>query len=139
VLSTPRGDHDDRTTGSNRSRSGARRLSTGSVSERSQPRLLALEGEEQKVDQRKVALSGPSVGRQLGSVKIDVWLPSIARWNVSATTHARPNPLQPAGVQLGLTQDVEPQRGVLEQRVALQLGQPAQGGRRCFGRGSGRW
>jgi ketosteroid isomerase-like protein len=35
---------------------------------------------------RKVVLSGPSVGCQLGSVKIDVWLPSIARaafdaWN----------------------------------------------------------
>ncbi len=37
---------------------------------------------------RKVVLSGPSVGRQLGSVKIDVWLPSIARWKVSATMRA---------------------------------------------------
>ena len=41
---------------------------------------------------RNVALSGPSVGRQVGSRTIDAWLPSIARWNVSATMRA-PTPL----------------------------------------------
>ena len=34
---------------------------------------------------RKVDGSGPSVGRQVGSARIEIWLPSMARWKVSAT------------------------------------------------------
>ena len=41
---------------------------------------------------RKVFESGPSVGRHAGSRTIDDGLPSIARWNVSATIRA-PTPL----------------------------------------------
>jgi hypothetical protein len=37
---------------------------------------------------RKVVLFGPRVGRQAGSRTIENWLPSIARWNVSATMRA---------------------------------------------------
>jgi hypothetical protein len=33
----------------------------------------------------RVAASGPSVGVQVGSRTIDAWLPSMARWKVSAT------------------------------------------------------
>jgi hypothetical protein len=41
---------------------------------------------------RNVELSGPSVGRQAESRTMDAWLPSIARWKVSATICA-PTPL----------------------------------------------
>ena len=37
---------------------------------------------------RKVELSGPSFGWKLVSLTIENWLPSIARWKVSATTRA---------------------------------------------------
>jgi hypothetical protein len=41
---------------------------------------------------RNVVSFGPSVGRQAGSRTIDAWLPSIARWKVSATIRA-PTPV----------------------------------------------
>ena len=47
--------------------------------------------------------------------------PSMARWNVSATSRRR-RP-EPAAVELGLAQDVEPERRVPEERVALRLRQ----------------
>ena len=37
---------------------------------------------------RNVVLSGPREGRHVGSRTIDAWLPSIARWKVSATMRA---------------------------------------------------
>ena len=37
---------------------------------------------------RKVVLLGPSVGRKAVSLTIENWLPSIARWKVSATIRA---------------------------------------------------
>ena len=64
---------------------------------------------------RNVLVSGPSVGRHVGSRTIEAALPSIARWNVSATIRAA-DALELAAVELGLAQDVEPQRRVLEQR-----------------------
>ena len=55
--------------------------------------------------------SGPSAVATSGSRTIENVLPSIARWNVSATMRAA-DALEPAAVELGLAQDVEPQRRV---------------------------
>ena len=78
---------------------------------------------------RKVVLFGPSVGRNAVSRTIENWLPSIARWNVSATIRA-PTRVQLALVELRLAEDVEPERRVVEQRVSLSRVQRGEARRR---------
>ena len=58
---------------------------------------------------RKVWSSGPKRGRNAGSRTIEALLPSIARCMVSATIR-RADAGEPAAVELGLAEDVEPQR-----------------------------
>ena len=85
----------------------------------------------------------PSEGRKAGLRTIENRLPSIARWNVSATIRA-PDAREPAVVELGLAQDVEPQRRPRDHRVLLggrqvvELGAAVAGqdlvpGQRCDG------
>ena len=50
--------------------------------------LLPSKANSSRSTMRNVSLVGPSVGRQRGSRTIECVLPSIARWNVSATMRA---------------------------------------------------
>ena len=63
-----------------------RRYTSASVAERVEQGGLALEGEEQQVDHAEGrAVSGRGSGARWGRATIEMTLPSIARWKVSAT------------------------------------------------------
>ena len=88
----PRRGHRSRRSGharriANDPRPELRRRGTG-LRNRSQEVLLPFEGEQQQVDHAERLLSGPRVGRQPGSRTIEILLPSMARWKVSATIRA---------------------------------------------------
>jgi len=61
-----------------------------------------------------------------GGVVDDRELASLHRAVEGLGDDPRPDALQSARVELGLTQDVEPQRRVLDQRRSLGLGEPAE-------------
>ena len=69
---------------------------------------------------RNVELSGPSVGRQAG-IADDREPAALHRAVERLRDDAGADAAEPPAVELGLAQDVEPQRRVLEQRLALGL------------------
>ena len=69
---------------------------------------------------RKVSLFGPSVGRQAGSRTIERRA-ALDRAVEGLHHDPRADSVQPAAVELGLAQDVEPERGVAKQRGSLRL------------------
>ena len=76
---------------------------------------------------RKVVSSGPSDGRHAGSRTMEARLPSMARWNVSATMPGADS-VELAAVELGLAEDVEPQRGPGGHGIPFARGEPVEVG-----------
>src|SRR5206468_10473165 len=88
-----------------------------SLSEWSEERLLPLEGEQEQVDHVE-PVRGTKEGAP-GRIAHDRELAAL-HGPVERLGHdAGPHPVQPALVQLCLTQDVEPQRRVLDERRSL--------------------
>jgi hypothetical protein len=88
----------------------------GSLPERSEQRLPPLEGEEQKVDHPERRVVGPE-HRPPGRVADDRHLAPLHGAVEGLGDDAGADSLQLAPVELGLTQNVEPERRVPEERV----------------------
>ena len=106
----------------------------GAYSSGCQQRLLVLEGEQQQVDHPEGAVVRAERRPQGGSRTIE-WCSPPSRGGWSRPRSARP-PLELAAVELGLAQDVEPERRVGEQSLALGPVPAGSGRRRSCRRGS---